>query len=152
MRFITRELIDTILLENNKGFPQPVLQPIKGKKDFWIYVEDYNYDGHFIPKGFPTDLDSIPRIPFIYAILKGEARASAGIHDWHYATGILPRAEIDLIFYEHMLLEGVHPKKAKAIYLAVKYFGKKHYDKKRGVKRTFLMEDSNVTSTQEVSL
>ena len=142
MKVVTKEKIEEITIENNTGFVQPILQPVRTIEDHWLFYERYIFEDEFgihdIPKGFICDLDSIPRIPFIYSFFKGRARASAAIHDWYYATGLISREQADLIFYSHMIKEGVSPRTAKLMYLSVKWFGWMHYDKKVGVKETFL--------------
>lgn len=102
--------------------PNPIISPWKNP-DEWILVESYDISGVVIPNGFVSDLDSIPRIPGMYALFKGRARRSAILHDWHYYKEEIPRKEADVIFYENMLLEGVGQNIAWAMYLAVRLCG-----------------------------
>lgn len=57
---------------------------------------------YVVPDGFSTDLDSVPRLPVIYLLLKDRARAAAVLHDWLYTIGGRPgapsRAEADRVF------------------------------------------------------
>jgi len=75
-----------------------------------------------VPKGYSTDLDSVPRIPFVYAWLKGRATKSAVIHDWLYYNKH-DRSEADRIFLNAMKDEGVPAWRRWPIYLAVWAFG-----------------------------
>jgi len=75
-----------------------------------------------VPAGYSTDLDSVPRIPFVYAWLKGQATKSAVIHDWLYFNKH-DRKEADKIFLEAMKEEGVAVWRRWPIYLAVRAFG-----------------------------
>lgn len=123
------------------ALPLPILQPIPTRKDGWMYVEDWHWGHHFIPRFFFCDLDSVPRLPFIYPFLKGYARTSAGLHDWYYATQRLPKAQADSVFYECMLLEGVSSWRAKLIYLAVHWFGHRAYGRRRNVYESLMAEE-----------
>jgi hypothetical protein len=75
-----------------------------------------------VPKGYSTDLDSVPRIPFVYAWLKGQATKSAVVHDWLYDQKY-NRRRADKILLEAMKDEGVPRSKRWAIYLGVRTFG-----------------------------
>jgi len=75
-----------------------------------------------VPKGYSTDLDSVPRVPFVHAWLKGRTTKSAIIHDWLYDNKH-DRAEADKIFLEAMKDEGVPAWRRMPIYLAVRSFG-----------------------------
>lgn len=78
--------------------------------------------------GFKYDGDSVPRIPFAYAWLKGRAQASACLHDWGYAAQ-MGKAWADDLFYEAMPLdvEPVTGLRRWSIYQAVSWFGGKAY-------------------------
>lgn len=65
-----------------------------------------NNDWIYVPRGFVTDLDSVPRIPGLYALAAGHAVKSAVIHDWLYHRRA-SRAYADRLFAEAMVHEGV---------------------------------------------
>lgn len=97
------------------------------KTRVWVTQKNFNYvtkDGFEVevPEGYLTDLDSVPRIPFIYAWLKGRAIKSAVIHDWLYYNKA-DRKQADNIFLEAMKDEGVPVYRRVPIYLAVRAFG-----------------------------
>jgi hypothetical protein len=83
-----------------------------------------------VPKGFVTDLASIPRIPIIYLLLNGFADEPGVIHDYLYSTGIYSRAKADAILREACLTTGVPRWRAELIYLGVRLFGAPHYNTK----------------------
>lgn len=59
----------------------------------------------FVPAGYRTDLASVPRIPFIYALVGNRAVAASIIHDWlHDCWGReqVTRKQADLVFLEAM--------------------------------------------------
>lgn len=104
----------------------PILRPLPGGG--WVLMADWTYQDITVPAGFITDLDSVPRIPGIYALFKGWARASALLHDWLYKTGQLARKLADKLLYEVALWEKVPVKYAKPIYIAVRCFGASRYN------------------------
>ena len=90
----------------------------------------YVYDGKrlfSIPKGFKTDLASIPRIvrPFMETCDLGVAAPIA--HDWQYRRGdhgLYTRAQADDLFRRMMKHEGVAAWRRTLAYLAVRLFGR----------------------------
>jgi len=90
-------------------------------RDNWVYV----------PEGFGTDLDSVPRVPGVHALAARRATASAVIHDWLYHRGA-DRAYADRVFLEAMQNEGVDPVMARLIYIAVRLFGGLRYRRLHG--------------------
>lgn len=90
-----------------------------------------------IPKGFITDLASIPRLFTRLIPVNGRHRAPAVVHDYLYSTkghinyvprnggfGItIPRKECDLIFLEAMKEAGVSAWKRNVMYAAVRAGG-----------------------------
>jgi len=100
----------------------------------WIVQESFSYIAKKygeveVPKGFDTDLDSVPRIPFIYAWLKGRATQSAVVHDFLYRNRH-DRKTADNIFKMAMKDEGVPLWRRIPIYSAVRVFGGAAYKKK----------------------
>lgn len=119
--------------QKNSPLPLPRLEPVSWRKDTWLLLEDWSYLDIQIPRYFFCDLDSIPRVPYVYTYLKGYARTSAMVHDWLYATAYVSRRQADRVFYDFMVLEGVGRIRARLIYYAVRVFGDLFYDKKSGV-------------------
>lgn len=75
-----------------------------------------------VPAGFVCDLDSVPRLPFVYWLLKNRATQSAVVHDWLYHAGE-NRATADVCFLLAMIDEGVALRHRLWIFLAVRLFG-----------------------------
>jgi len=84
-----------------------------------------------VPKGFVTDIDSVPRIPGVYALYKGHATYSAVVHDWLYEQG---RGKIaaDRTFLAAMKHEGLPIWRRWPIFLGVAIFGWLIYKEKSG--------------------
>lgn len=86
---------------------------------------------YFIPRGFATDLASIPRILWpIYAPTRTETIPGAIIHDFlYFCPGSMSRIEADSIFYDALIYEGIPKKTAFRYWVAVRLFGSSHFNK-----------------------
>lgn len=82
-----------------------------------------------VPKGFATDLASIPRPFRLFITVNGKHRESAVLHDWLYnKKGKLPfetysRAEADRLFLSAMKSQGVNWLTRSAMYAGVRLGG-----------------------------
>lgn len=120
----------------------PKLSPIPSSEN-WVLLEEWHYtalDGerHSVPAGFVTDLDSVPRIPIVYALYKGRVRAGALLHDWLYRNGC-PRIKADTLLKEvGALLDGVPIEYLNSIYAGVRAFGWTRYKAKKNEKLVIL--------------
>lgn len=83
-----------------------------------------------VPKGFVTDLASIPRIFWSFdSPFNGKYMSAAILHDYLYACSIAhSRQEADRILYSAMLAEGSSKWTANKFYFAVRTGGGSHYD------------------------
>lgn len=83
------------------------------KDGMWVVAAPFYYDSDVanrvitVPQGFPTDLASTPRIPFIYEACGNIATKAAVIHDYLYTSGREPRAVADAVLREAAELAGV---------------------------------------------
>ena len=95
--------------------------------DLWTVYEDFAVfiDGNpiYVPKGFSTDLASIPK--FLWPILSpmGPYTPAAVLHDYLYATQPCPKEKADEMFRDAMLCLNVDTAIAEKIYKAVKDYG-----------------------------
>ena len=83
-----------------------------------------------VMSGFVTDLDSVPRVPGVYAAFKGRAVKSAVVHDWLYETQAGKRYA-DRMFLDAMKDEGIPAMYRYPIFFAVAFFGGSIYSRKR---------------------
>lgn len=83
-----------------------------------------------VPAGFETDLASVPRLPFTYALFGGRARRSAILHDFLYETQA-GKDYADEVFLAAMKAEEVGLVTRRVMYWAVRAFGQVVYDRKR---------------------
>ena len=78
--------------------------------------------------GFITDLESCPRIPFIYDALGEMVQMPAVIHDNLYTFHQVSKEVADEVLREASILQGISHWKAEAIYLGVKNLGDSAWD------------------------
>lgn len=92
-----------------------------GKYHFEL-VEPLHYEvaNNLVPKGFKTDLASVPR--FLWSVIPpyGNYLEAAIIHD--HALSVLPREKADHIFKMRMKLDRVKPWRVSVLYRAVRIF------------------------------
>ncbi len=67
-----------------------------------IITSDVGTETVTVPKGFLTDLASVPRLPGMYLFFGGRARKPAVIHDWLYSTHRGEREVADAVFFRAM--------------------------------------------------
>ena len=113
-------------------FSDLVLQHTDGGK--WELKEPLFYFGLLnptvVPSGFKTNLDSVPRLPLIYATFKGRAVRAAVVHDYLYESQ-RGKQFSDQTFLLAMKHEGVPARWRYPIYWAVAMFGGRIYSRKR---------------------
>jgi len=95
--------------------------------DWWEVAEEYHYGDIIIPKGFKTDLASIPRILWNICPPFGNYTTPAVIHDHAYTIKYNTKKEADKEFRENCKANGVPKWKANTFYYAVRLFGGSHY-------------------------
>jgi hypothetical protein len=104
--------------------------------DEWVLTDPLiglrkNGDKIIAPRGFITDLASIPR-PFRGVFnVNGLLRAPAVLHDWLYCSQRYSRAEADAIFLEAMEARGMDRATRYAVYATVRAFGWAYYNKRK---------------------
>lgn len=83
----------------------PLLRPL-GNRNEWELVDNFTVrieeDGKpaeivTVPRGFTTDLASVPRLPGAYLLFANRARRSAILHDYLYSQH-RPRKWADAVF------------------------------------------------------
>lgn len=76
-----------------------------------------------VEKGFLTDLDSVPRVPFVYEIFQGVCRKEAVLHDWLYVIQAGRKWSDDVLLAAMKQNPEISSWKAYAIYWAVRVGG-----------------------------
>lgn len=103
-----------------------VLSPCKGG----LWELEYKYTRKYkdmiieVPKGFKTDLASIPRFLWSFLPPFGNYTTAAVVHDklcvYDVYDGYMKRSVADDIFLNMMLEDGVKPKLAYLMYFAIR--------------------------------
>ena len=108
----------------------------------------------YVPKGYRTDLASVPR--FLWSLYPPHGRwaKAAVIHDrlytHQYEHPLITRKMADYIFLEGMRILNVPEQDAKTIYLAVRAFGWIYWDADPEDDRSKLKEDINDNYVERV--
>lgn len=101
-----------------------VLEPLKDGK--WCLEHDYTVELEnvklTVPRGFITDLASIPKLLWSFLPPFGAWTKGSVVHDYIWESGILTLKEADDIFLEMMLKEGATKWKADLIYYSVRAY------------------------------
>ena len=101
----------------------------------WLLTEPLIYESDVaqriitVPRGFPTDLASTPRIPVIYELFGNVAHRAAVTHDYVYKSGRETRLMADAILREACLVTGVPAWRAFGMWVGVRFGGGRFYTK-----------------------
>ena len=88
-----------------------------------------------VPIGFRTNLESVPRIPFIFDSLGDQGNKASTIHDWLYATGQFTRSVSDNVLLEALGVIGMDYWKRYLIWFGVRVGGWVAWDHHREIVR-----------------
>lgn len=80
-----------------------------------------------VPKGFRTDLGSVPRLPLAYWLFGNVADEAAVVHDFAYGSGMVTREMADKIFLEAMKSCGTPAWRRWPMFIGVRLFGSSRY-------------------------
>ena len=109
------------------------------KPNEWVVESElaYFHEGERItvPKGFITDLASIPKILRNILNVNGKSRKPAVLHDFLYCSKIFEREIADYIFYKALLSEGMNSFMARMYWAAVRSAGWIYYNKRDGLNK-----------------
>ena len=111
-----------------------------------LHFRSENYGNITVPRGFKTDLASVPRALTWLFPTDGRYMEAAIVHDYLYAFGIGTKRDADAIFKYAMKQLGVQAWRRWCLYWAVRFFGKGAFDgrnPKRNpgyIKQTYLDE------------
>lgn len=105
----------------------PVLKMLKSGEEWQLQAPlSYIHKSGLIitvPRGFITDLASIPRLFHSLIPVNGRHSPAAILHDYLYATQTVSRKQADGFFFDAMEDIGVNPIRRKAMYWAVRLGG-----------------------------
>lgn len=93
----------------------------------WVLSCDLLWDDGLrvliVPRGFVTDLASLPRVARVFIDRNGASRKAAVLHDYLYQTGKTSRLTADRVFRDALTCCGVGWLTRNAMYLAVRSAG-----------------------------
>lgn len=113
------------------SFTDPLQLEYLPKKNMWRTTRQFTYyvgeegsdDKITVPKGFTTDLASVPWPAEMIIPKSGKYNQSAVLHDYGYFKQERSRKEVDAIFLEAMGVLGVPWAKRRIMWLAVRSWG-----------------------------
>lgn len=101
----------------------------------WVLVESLIYESDLakctivVPKGFQTDLASVPRLPVIFLLTGNTSNEAAAVHDFLYSSHQVTREIADGILREASAVTGVPSWRRWAMWAGVRLGGTSHWDK-----------------------
>lgn len=105
-----------------------------------IFKSDITKSFIIIPQGFVTDFASVPRVPFIFALVGDTASRASTLHDWLYniASGsdVPDRATADYCLKEACKATKIPAYIYLPLYWGVRLFGNPYY-KQSDYKKTY---------------
>jgi hypothetical protein len=82
------------------------------------------------PAGMVTDFASVPRAPLAYMLFGDRASEASVIHDFLYASHLVPRSVADAVLREASAVTGVSWFARNSMWLGVRLFGGSHWTPK----------------------
>lgn len=86
------------------------LRDYESKDDFWVVLDDLGWrtptEWIVVPRGFITDLASIPKPLRNLFDPNGKSRKPAVLHDWIYRTHEFTKAQCDQLLYDALIACG----------------------------------------------
>jgi len=89
-----------------------------------VTIDDEYYS---VPRGFITDLGSVPRLPIAYLLTANKGRKSCVVHDWFYSQARFSRSMCDEILLHALKAEGVGIVARRLMYWGVRVGGARHF-------------------------
>lgn len=114
-------------------YRDPILKPdgsVKKPEEYTTEERRYRtVEKIVVPKGFVTDLTTIPRWLWILFPPHDNYAKAAIVHDYMYENAIGSKEEADIIFDEMLGVLKIKPLKRKLLVWGVKTFGRGNYKK-----------------------
>lgn len=99
--------------------------------DYWVVISELIWDSpteHIVvPRGFLTDLASVPKTFRNILDINGVARSPAVLHDWLYTSHLFDRGRCDDLLYGALVSRGMSKLEADIYWQGVRVGGESHY-------------------------
>ncbi|WP_331693462.1 DUF1353 domain-containing protein [Pandoraea sputorum] len=92
-----------------------------------VYESDVAGQRFVVPRGFVTDLASVPRLPIVYLLTGGTSNEAAVVHDWLYTTKPVSRLVADRVLREASAVTCVPAWRRWMMYWGVRIGGASHW-------------------------
>lgn len=98
-------------------------------RGYWKLVKDMKYQSSMlgvsivVPKGYETDLTTVPRLPWMFLLLGNIGSQASALHDYLYTSKMYSRSLSDKILREAALVSGVTWWQAALLYYGVRTVG-----------------------------
>lgn len=114
-------------MDDNKHFTNLVLKTLDDKPGFFEVMGDVKYIHgeikYTVPKGFVTDLASIPIFFRSFFNVIGKSRKPAVFHDHMYEVKWKTRKDCDKAFKQMLIDRGISKRRARIYYYGVRLGG-----------------------------
>lgn len=92
-----------------------------------VYESDVAKATITVPKGFETDLASVPRLPLVYLLTGNTSNEASVVHDYLYTEHSTTRAIADAVLREASAVTGVPGWRRWLMYVGVRVGGARHW-------------------------
>ncbi|RFP19202.1 DUF1353 domain-containing protein [Duganella sp. BJB475] len=93
-----------------------------------IYQSDVAKRTFVVPKGFQTDLASVPRLPVIFLLTGDTSNQAAAVHDYLYSSHEVSREMADAVLREASEVTGVPAWRRWLMWAGVRAGGALHWE------------------------
>jgi len=92
-----------------------------------IYQSDVASQVFIVPRGFQTDMASVPRLPLVFLLAGDTSRAASVVHDFLYSTHLVRRQVADAVLREASEVTLVPAWRRWVMWGGVRLFGGSHW-------------------------
>ena len=92
-----------------------------------IYQSDVAGQVFIVPRGFQTDMASVPRLPLVFLLAGDTSRAASVVHDFLYSTHTVSRQVADSVLREASAVTQVPAWRRWIMWAGVRLFGGSHW-------------------------
>src|SRR5450830_1936662 len=92
-----------------------------------IYQSDVAKQTFFVPRGFQTDMASVPRLPLVFLLAGDTSRSASVVHDYLYSSHTVSRKMADSVLREASAVTLVPAWRRWIMWAGVRLFGGSHW-------------------------